>query len=97
LVRRGRQRQPGAAGLHERASGSGQSGDGTDLRSLHRSLSADLFGLPDQFRRILAALLEASPQAQFLIAMTLSLSAELLFGMAASLILTPVCYAILGK
>ena len=29
--------------------------------------------------------------------MTLSLSAGLLLGMAASLILTPVCYAIAGK
>jgi multidrug efflux pump subunit AcrB len=42
-------------------------------------------------------LLETSEQAQFLIPMTLSLSAGLLLGMAASLILTPVCYAILGK
>ncbi|TAN66668.1 MAG: hypothetical protein EPN17_13280 [Methylobacter sp.] len=42
-------------------------------------------------------MLETSPQAQFLVPMTLSLSAGLLLGMAASLILTPVCYAILGK
>jgi multidrug efflux pump subunit AcrB len=42
-------------------------------------------------------LLETSEQAQFLIPMILSLSAGLLLGMAASLILTPVCYAILGK
>lgn len=40
-------------------------------------------------------LLETSPQAQFLIPMTLSLSAGLLFGMGASLVLTPVCYSVL--
>jgi multidrug efflux pump subunit AcrB len=49
------------------------------------------------FAGFLPALLETSPQAQFLIPMTLSLSAGLLVGMAASLILTPVCYAVLGK
>lgn len=49
------------------------------------------------FAGFLPTLLETSPQAQFLIPMTLSLSAGLLLGMAASLILTPVCYAILGK
>ena len=48
------------------------------------------------FAGFLPTLLETSPQAQFLIPMTLSLSAGLLFGMAASLILTPVCYAIAG-
>ncbi|MDD1619990.1 MAG: efflux RND transporter permease subunit [Methylococcaceae bacterium] len=47
------------------------------------------------FAGFLPTLLETSPQAQFLIPMTLSLSAGLLLGMAASLILTPVCYAIL--
>ncbi|MFZ2168033.1 MAG: hypothetical protein WAW61_00185 [Methylococcaceae bacterium] len=41
--------------------------------------------------------METSPQAQFLIPMTLSLSAGLLLGMTASLILTPACYAVLGK
>ncbi len=49
------------------------------------------------FAGFLPTLLETSPQAQFLIPMTLSLSAGLLLGMAASLILTPVCYAILGN
>jgi multidrug efflux pump subunit AcrB len=49
------------------------------------------------FAGFLPTLLETSPQAQFLIPMTLSLSAGLLLGMAASLILTPVCYAILGE
>lgn len=49
------------------------------------------------FAGFLPTLLEDSAQAQFLIPMTVSLSAGLLFGMAASLILTPVCYAILGK
>lgn len=49
------------------------------------------------FAGFLPALLETSPQAQFLIPMTLSLSAGLLLGMAASLILTPFCYAVLGK
>jgi multidrug efflux pump subunit AcrB len=49
------------------------------------------------FAGFLPTLLETSPQAQFLIPMTLSLSAGLLLGMAASLILTPACYAILGK
>lgn len=48
------------------------------------------------FAGFLPTLLETSSQAQFLIPMTLSLSAGLLFGMAASLILTPVCYAIAG-
>jgi multidrug efflux pump subunit AcrB len=48
------------------------------------------------FAGFLPTLLETSPQAQFLIPMTLSLSAGLLIGMAASLILTPACYAILG-
>ncbi|MCQ8119947.1 efflux RND transporter permease subunit, partial [Methylomonas rosea] len=49
------------------------------------------------FAGFLPTLLETSQQAQFLIPMTLSLSAGLLIGMAASLILTPVCYAILGN
>jgi multidrug efflux pump subunit AcrB len=49
------------------------------------------------FAGFLPTLLETSPQAQFLIPMTLSLSAGLLLGMAASLILTPVCYAALGE
>jgi multidrug efflux pump subunit AcrB len=48
------------------------------------------------FVGFLPMLLETSPQAQFLIPMTLSLSSGLLLGMTASLILTPVCYAILG-
>ncbi|SJM90085.1 efflux RND transporter permease subunit [Crenothrix polyspora] len=49
------------------------------------------------FAGFLPALLETSPQAQFLIPMTLSLSAGLLFGMVASLILTPVCYVVLQR
>ncbi|MDO9107197.1 MAG: efflux RND transporter permease subunit [Methylovulum sp.] len=49
------------------------------------------------FAGFLPTLLETSPQAQFLIPMTLSLSAGLLLGMAASLILTPICYAMIGK
>ena len=49
------------------------------------------------FAGVLPLLLETSAQAQFLIPMALSLSAGLLFGLAASLVLTPVCYAILGK
>ncbi len=49
------------------------------------------------FAGFLPTLLETSEQAQFLIPMTLSLSAGLLVGMTASLVLTPVCYAILGK
>lgn len=48
------------------------------------------------FAGFLPTLLETSPQAQFLIPMTLSLSAGLLIGMTASLVLTPACYAILG-
>jgi len=43
----------------------------------------------------LPTLLETSEQAQFLVPMTLSLAAGLLFGMFASLLLTPVCYAAL--
>lgn len=49
------------------------------------------------FAGFLPALLETSPQAQFLIPMTLSLSSGLLLGMAASLKLTPVCYSVLRK
>lgn len=48
------------------------------------------------FAGFLPTLLETSPQAQFLIPMTLSLSSGLLIGMAASLVLTPACYAILA-
>jgi len=47
------------------------------------------------FAGFLPTLLETSAQAQFLIPMTLSLSAGLLVGMAASLVLTPVCYVLL--
>uniref|UniRef100_UPI0035713BE0 hypothetical protein n=1 Tax=Methylogaea oryzae TaxID=1295382 RepID=UPI0035713BE0 len=49
------------------------------------------------FAGFLPTLLETSVQAQFLIPMTLSLSAGLLVGMAASLVLTPVCYALLEE
>jgi multidrug efflux pump subunit AcrB len=49
------------------------------------------------FAGFLPALLETSPQAQFLIPMTLSLSAGLLFGMVASLVLTPVCYVVVQR
>jgi multidrug efflux pump subunit AcrB len=49
------------------------------------------------FAGFLPTVLETSAQTQFLIPMTLALSAGLLAGMAASLVLTPVCYAILGK
>lgn len=49
------------------------------------------------FAGFLPALLETSPQAQFLIPMTLSLSAGLLFGMVASLVLTPVCYIVMQR
>jgi multidrug efflux pump subunit AcrB len=49
------------------------------------------------FVGVLPLLLETSAQAQFLIPMALSLSAGLLFGLAASLVLTPVCYAILDQ
>jgi multidrug efflux pump subunit AcrB len=46
------------------------------------------------FVGFLPTLFETSAQAQFLIPMTLSLTAGLLFGMVASLVLTPVCYAV---
>lgn len=49
------------------------------------------------FAGFLPTLIETSPQAQFLIPMTLSLSAGLLLGMAASLVLTPVCYGMLTR
>jgi multidrug efflux pump subunit AcrB len=49
------------------------------------------------FAGFFPTLLETSPQAQFLIPMTLSLSAGLLFGMGASLVLTPVCYRLLKR
>lgn len=49
------------------------------------------------FVGFLPILLETSEQAQFLVPMTLSLTLGLLVGMTASLILTPVCYAILGE
>ncbi len=58
---------------------------------------AILLAFLTNFAGFLPTLLETSPQAQFLIPMTLSLSAGLLIGMAASLILTPVCYAILVR
>jgi multidrug efflux pump subunit AcrB len=58
---------------------------------------AILLAFLTNFAGFLPTLLETSPQAQFLIPMTLSLSAGLLIGMAASLILTPVCYAILSR
>jgi multidrug efflux pump subunit AcrB len=48
------------------------------------------------FAGFLPTLTETSAQAQFLVPMTLSLASGLLFGMAASLLLTPVCYAILA-
>lgn len=48
------------------------------------------------FAGFLPTLLETSEQARFLIPMTLSLSAGLLVGMAASLILAPVAYATLA-
>lgn len=56
---------------------------------------AILLAFLTNFAGFLPTLLETSPQAQFLIPMTLSLSAGLLIGMSASLILTPVGYAIL--
>lgn len=49
------------------------------------------------FVGFLPILLETSEQAQFLVPMTLSLTVGLLIGMTASLILTPVSYAILDK
>ena len=49
------------------------------------------------FVGFLPILLETSEQAQFLVPMTLSLTVGLLVGMTASLILTPVCYAIVGE
>lgn len=49
------------------------------------------------FVGFLPILLETSEQAQFLVPMTLSLTVGLLAGMTASLILTPVCYAIVGE
>lgn len=58
---------------------------------------AILLAFLTNFAGFLPTLLETSPQAQFLIPMTLSLSAGLLIGMTASLILTPVCYAIIAR
>lgn len=49
------------------------------------------------FVGFLPILLETSEQAQFLVPMTLSLTVGLLIGMTASLILTPVCYAIVER
>jgi multidrug efflux pump subunit AcrB len=49
------------------------------------------------FVGFLPILLEISEQARFLVPMTLSLTVGLLIGMTASLILTPVCYAIVGE
>ena len=49
------------------------------------------------FVGFLPILLETSEQAQFLVPMTLSLSVGLLAGMTASLILTPVCYALIER
>lgn len=65
--------------------------------SWSRISSANGVSVPAKPRSgFLPTLLETNEQAQFLIPMTLSLSAGLLVGMAASLILTPVCYAIVG-
>jgi len=47
------------------------------------------------FAAVLPLLLETSAQDQFLIPTALSLSAGFLFGLAVSLGLTPVCYAII--
>jgi multidrug efflux pump subunit AcrB len=47
------------------------------------------------FAGFLPTLVETSAQAQFLVPMTLSLAVGLLFGIGASLVLTPACYAIL--
>jgi hypothetical protein len=41
-------------------------------------------------------LFEISEQAKFLVPMTLSLTFGLLFGMTSTLVLTPVCYAVLN-
>ncbi|MBN9127295.1 MAG: efflux RND transporter permease subunit, partial [Nitrosospira sp.] len=49
------------------------------------------------FVGFLPILLETSELAQFLVPMTLSLTVGLLAGMTASLILTPVCYVIVGE
>jgi multidrug efflux pump subunit AcrB len=49
------------------------------------------------FVGFLPILLETSEQAQFLVPMTLSLTVGLLVGMTASLILTPVCYAVIEQ
>lgn len=54
---------------------------------------AILLAFMTNFAGFLPTLLETSPQAQFLVPMTLSLSAGLLIGMLASLIFTPVMYA----
>jgi cytochrome c biogenesis protein CcdA len=54
-----------------------------------RAFAPILLAFLTNFAGFLPTLLETSPQAQFLIPMTLSLSAGLLIGMAASLILTP--------
>jgi multidrug efflux pump subunit AcrB len=54
-----------------------------------------LLAFMTNFAGFLPTLLETSVQAQFLVPMTLSLAAGLLFGMFASLLLTPVCYAVL--
>ncbi|MDD5035269.1 MAG: efflux RND transporter permease subunit [Methylococcaceae bacterium] len=78
------------------ANGSGPT-SGLILEACTARFRPILLAFLTNFAGFLPTLLETSEQAQFLIPMTLSLSAGLLIGMAASLILTPVCYAILGR
>lgn len=75
----------------------GQPVEGLIIDACSSRFRAILLAFLTNFAGFLPTLLETSPQAQFLIPMTLSLSAGLLIGMAASLILTPVCYAILAR
>jgi Cu/Ag efflux pump CusA len=67
------------------------------VRRHHPLRNESLLAFLTNFVGFLPILLETSEQAQFLVPMTLSLTVGLLVGMTASLILTPVCYAIVGE
>jgi multidrug efflux pump subunit AcrB len=80
--------------LHERR-GSGLSPAALIAQACGARFRPILLAFLTNFAGFAPTLLERSMQAQFLVPMTLSLAAGLLFGMVATLVLTPACYAIL--
>ncbi|QSA98895.1 efflux RND transporter permease subunit [Methylococcus sp. EFPC2] len=84
-------------GVDDTVAGPGPAAANLILEACTSRFRPILLAFLTNFAGFLPTLLETSEQAQFLIPMTLSLSAGLLIGMAASLILTPACYALLGQ